>query len=221
MVDLDPVGYQGLSSRRAMKLICRVERDNCLVWAQTFERKTVCWSSFRACMADLDRSRFLKWYEREQDTSWCKSLPDCPCKIIVIKVGIRIGQNEIWVQRMPVNPDRKIWNNPSQPRGGFHKAATWCMRSKPTTSGTGQQCCYDERGKLITRGEGAGTADRSAPFQGHHFDWDMDPAWLAKKLDEKYCGSEFCEFGEKYQNVRPINKGKNCENPPLNPPPTP
>lgn len=52
----------------------------------------------------------------------------------------------------------------------YHKGATECIRSYPavkTKEGrSGQQCCFDENGNLITAGAGAGTPDKVSTCGG-------------------------------------------------------
>ncbi|XP_033629956.1 sushi domain-containing protein 2-like [Asterias rubens] len=50
----------------------------------------------------------------------------------------------------------------------FHPGAETCYRSTTSSStGSGQQCCYDDNGDILVGSPGGGTADRYAP--GDHF----------------------------------------------------
>lgn len=83
-------------------------------------------------------------------STWFDQLPACPCE----------------------NPDRKGvkthdgWATDEGNINKFHKGATICFRSYPpirTNEGmSSQQCCYDEKGRLITNGSGAGTPDKES-----------------------------------------------------------
>jgi len=93
-----------------------------------------------------------------------KSLPDCPCET-------------------PLNPDGTLQSNWCRENpGDYHKGAEFCYRTHYNRDSVtkwlrnlyvlnpllwadgsipkvGQQCCYDNKGKLITGGPGAGTPD--------------------------------------------------------------
>lgn len=82
---------------------------------------------------------------------------------------------------------------------------------KPSKNGAGQQCCYDETGKLITHGSGAGSADKVSPEkkkfgEGGHQRIDVDWADLAEELD----GGSFGVNSQKYLEVRPANNKNKC-----------
>jgi AMOP domain len=92
---------------------------------------------------------------------WLEQLPDCPCQ----------------------NPD---WNGVKTGDGWakdqgdittYHRGADVCYRSYPgvnTAEGySGQQCCYDKLGNLITTGRAAGTPDKETTCSGENKDGVM------------------------------------------------
>jgi hypothetical protein len=92
---------------------------------------------------------FTFWFfSRKEQKDWYEQLPHCPC----------------------TNPDRNDiqlkdgWAKDIGNIDEFHKGSTKCFRSYPaikTSAGlSGQQCCYDAEGRLITCGAGAGTPDK-------------------------------------------------------------
>lgn len=85
---------------------------------------------------------------------WYTLLPACPCLSPDIN-GIQ--KNDGWAKDKG-NIDK------------YHKGASESYRSYPpikTKVGkSGQQCCYDSKGKLITHGSGAGTPDKISTCRG-------------------------------------------------------
>jgi hypothetical protein len=85
---------------------------------------------------------------------WYEALPACPCE----------------------NPDRsgvKLNDGWAKDKGDiavYHPDANECFRSYPHTptreGDSGQQCCYDHEGKLITCGAAAGTPDKESTCSG-------------------------------------------------------
>ena len=68
--------------------------------------------------------------------------------------------------------------------------------------GSGNQCIYDECGKLITSQPGAGTADYSSPEgDRNHIKDDVDPFDDARYLDQHSGGGN--QYIKKYYEVRP------------------
>lgn len=90
------------------------------------------------------------------------------------------GSTLIWLQQLPPcpceNPDRQGvhlhdgWAKDEGDISVYHAGATECFRSYPpikTAEGwSGQQCCYDEQGHLITAGSAAGTPDKVSTCDG-------------------------------------------------------
>ncbi len=129
---------------------------------KSVEEKTV-----EVCKKECEA--WLKWDARWGD-DWLVDLPKCPCD----KANINSGQ---WQE----SPGDKT----------THPGCSTCFRSTPryltvwppVWIQAGQQCCYDEQGKLITSGPGAGTPDRRSPGIniGGHFYWDVYPYLVCKK----------------------------------------
>jgi hypothetical protein len=94
---------------------------------------------------------------------WIAQLPECPCEV----------------------PDKKLvgdgWAVDIGDIKKHHKGASICFRSYPaikTDQGmSGQQCCYDSEGQLITTGKGAGTPDRETSCAGEGNDGRMKVAF--------------------------------------------
>ncbi len=155
--------------------------------------------------SDVSYTKSDKNKTNEQvDVSWLMYLPACPC----------------------INPDLngiKTNDGWAKDRGNIqknHSGATECFRSYPyvkTSEGkSGQQCCYDEKGNLITQGTGAGTLDKVSPCSGEksngnmkvklsiligHFINDVKPS---KKLGEK------SERWKIYNKIWQPNNANNC-----------
>ncbi|MCP4679022.1 MAG: hypothetical protein GY854_26730 [Deltaproteobacteria bacterium] len=123
--------------------------------------------------------------------NWWNVIPDCPCS----EVGIPPG----W------------FGEPAKQE--YHPGATTCYRSPPAGAedlmaagldpkllSPGQQCCYDESKKLITKGPAAGTPDLFAP---------VDDSSIAghTRVDVEL----FKTLGHKtYVMYWPPNKGAKC-----------
>jgi hypothetical protein len=92
------------------------------------------------------------------------------------------GQAKVWHEQLPAcpckNPDlEKVklndgWAKDTGDISKYHKGANECFRSYPpiqTLEGaSGQQCCYDSNGNLITDGSGAGTPDKVSTCIGEN-----------------------------------------------------
>lgn len=138
-------------------------------------------------------------YAATAEKVWHENLPNCPCE----------------------NPDKngvKTNDGWAKDRGDitkYHPGATECFRSYPsmhTSEGqSGQQCCYDSAGNLITDGAAAGTPDMVSTCDGEdnlgvmalklsgvwgHYNKDVKP-W------EKY-------GWERYNSIWKPNKGNKC-----------
>jgi hypothetical protein len=178
-------------------------------------------------------ARFYAWYNANQDTSWTKNLPECPCSIMRGgRCRITVG-GEIYYEQSGgsfphiVNPDPTIWQDPSSSAlwgpqlilGKLHPGAVYDMRTrpKPEYGGAGQQCTYDAKGHLITHGPGAGTADKVGPGSpGSHGDEDVEPFLWARECD----GGTMGHCVDMYLQVRPPDSKNNCpKNPPVPPSP--
>ena len=119
----------------------------------------------------LEDARQIATDIQENYSGWLDSLPDCPC-----------NEDEI---REPEDFESSNFGI-----GTYHPGAENCYRSsEPLTyispdnpekiASPGQQCCYDESGKLITNGPGAGTPDLYSPSDwrniGSHREYDVQP----------------------------------------------
>ncbi len=95
--------------------------------------------------------------------NWLDVLPDCPCTY----------------DEAMANPD--VWKDSTSPFSSmFHPGAAHDVRTKHgyrtiPDSSHGQQCTYDDDGKLITSGPGAGTPDAWSPETNfwNHQDTDV------------------------------------------------
>jgi hypothetical protein len=135
---------------------------------------------------------------------WYESLPNCPCEN-PDKKGVKINDG---------------WAKDKGDLFKYHRGATECFRSYPaveTAEGaSGQQCCYDEKGKLITGGCGAGTPDKISTCDGEdengvmktrisgllgHYNKDVKP-W------DKFGGID--SGWVKYNLLWKPNNGNNC-----------
>jgi len=180
---------------------------------------------------------FDEWYKREKkDAGWWSALSKCPCTI-----KFDCGGN-------PVSPDGSVWLTPKEkrdfPKGGYalprltpsvftdppdlHPGAVWDMRQKDRNGKHGNQCTYDAKGRVITGGMGAGTADKRyyGKVDAHEWDilkivqgakktsdrWqhmqhDIVPFWAAWLLDGKKYGPHV----KKYLEVRPSLVKEGCD----------
>lgn len=140
--------------------------------------------------------------KKDPPTKWFDSLPDCPC----LSPGDKIGDG---------------WAIEKGDLSKFHKGAATSFRSYPaikTNAGkSGQQCCYDSDGHLITSGQAAGTPDKVSTCSGEtkkgivklriiglpgHFKSDVKPWKQFMKGDS---------LGwRKYNLVWVPNTGNNC-----------
>lgn len=144
--------------------------------------------------ADLDKKLY--------GDDWLKKLKPCPCK-----------------KADALKPDFEPY--PSDVL--THAGCEICYRTpfKPGSPlRSGQQCCYDKSGELITSGTGAGTPDFYHPIivlnPAGHFINDVYPFLVCKKAGRM----------DKYWERRPPNKGDDgngnaCKDNPTKPLPNP
>lgn len=144
-----------------------------------------------------DQQLFDRWVELESnDANWLTQIPDCPDRICV-------------ADEEPVDCTNGDWKSLGAADQTFHPEAKWCMRSD-TSSGPGQQCCYDEKGKLRKSGLAAGTPDRQAAsfwngvFLNHYFH-DVKPFNIAWDLDGG--NGDLGANLQAYLDVRPPSQG--------------
>jgi hypothetical protein len=119
---------------------------------------------------------------------WLNKLPDFPCS--------QPGSKEKGWKEVPTDVNS-------------HPGCSTCFRSAPANflnlNSSGQQCCYDKDGKLITSGTGSGTADRRNALNNPlgHFFADVQPWLVCSKAG----------MLAEYLDRRPNNKGSENEKP--------
>ncbi|XP_057678125.1 isthmin-2 [Corythoichthys intestinalis] len=146
------------------------------------------------------KSDFLQRYLRQVFLE----LPSCPCSF----------PSEVAYTVVSVYDDSRgrtfRWRDASGPKERldiYKPSARSCIRSAlsgDSSTLAAQHCCYDERGRLITRGKGAGMPNLiSTEFSPElHFKVDVLP-WILCKGD-----------WSRFHAVRPPNNGLECpENP--------
>ena len=168
------------------------------------------------------------YYKEKKDLSWVYKLTRCPKQLPPIYIDAPITESweyQVWQinsERQPTfwpstfkklvgygNPDPQewildsrnsiinafYWVGPIFHPGGYYELRTYDPQKY---DGSGNQCVYNEQGKLCTNIPTAGTADKVSPtadFWGHQ-DADVKPFKLAKSLGLNYI--------KKYYEVRPI-----------------
>lgn len=109
------------------------------------------------------------------------SLPGCPCTYPLLRVKSKIVYDAMLDSEFR-------WVDSSRHSDLVYKpGARTCMRStlnKGTTTLAVQQCCYDDKYRLITRGKAAGTPLLISPeiSQQLHYKVDLLP-WIICKGD--------------------------------------
>lgn len=139
----------------------------------------------------------LYWYANISDNEWSNNLPACPCKAPEIS-NVTDG-----------------WALDKGNTNLFHQGASFCIRSYPpvqTTEGmSGQQCCYDSLGRLITSGTAAGTPDRISACKGENHSGSMT---IAKLGVIGHFFKDVLPFFimdiSKYHEYWPPHNGNNC-----------
>ena len=148
---------------------------------------------------------------KTEEVVWYTLLPECPC----------------------TNPDMTAvqlsdgWARDVGDTDTYHRGATVCYRSYPaieTTEGmSGQQCCYDEHGQLITSGSGAGTPDKVSTCAGEDEHGDMTINYsrvighMTKDVIPWNKAGGTNNGWQKYNLDWPPSQGQNCDD---NPGPT-
>lgn len=146
------------------------------------------------------KSEFLQRYLHQV----LSELPSCPCSY-PSEVAYTV------VSIYDESHGRQFrWRDASSPKERldiYKPSARSCIRSALSSDSStlaAQHCCYDDRGRLITRGKGAGTPNLiSTEFSPElHFKVDVLP-WILCKGD-----------WSRFHAVRPPNNGLSCpENP--------
>ena len=166
------------------------------------------WDGYARCLECFDK--LTQWLDANSDTSWMKSLKNCPCKIVKEhRRKIHCLKDRYYTELEWYIPAG--WHNDPGTPFGYHPGATQCIRTSnqwfPTTPQ--QQCCYDSVGALITSGPGAGTPDRNDPS---HADDETEPFDCAHYLD----GTEDDYSKQGYHvslfiGMRTPNNGNGCK----------
>ncbi|MDA7952181.1 MAG: hypothetical protein MPJ24_11930, partial [Pirellulaceae bacterium] len=119
----------------------------------------------------------------------------------------------------PYNPDSDIWQEPTNLQESlqdfmgynYHPNAVYEIRTLDKYNGSGQQCTYDKKGKLITHGFDVGTEDKAwpsgLPYSDHSYQ-DVQPYDWAMELDGY--PTEPKKYLKMYLEVRRQNNGNNC-----------
>ncbi|MBR5591538.1 MAG: hypothetical protein IKW38_03240, partial [Kiritimatiellae bacterium] len=154
--------------------------------------------SIKETFCELLLKWFEKWFAQNENLEWTKELLPCPKELKCIA-----GKYD--------SPDPAIWkfSNADQ---DFHPGGVYELRMA-VSSGAGNQCIYDECGKIVTSIPTAGTADTFSPSEWespsnwdnvvNHFINDVIPYKCAEKLDLCYPNYE-PSFVERYYMRRPI-----------------
>jgi len=124
-----------------------------------------------------DKQIFEEWLKLEQrNKGFWESLEKCPKRLCFGK------------KKMPINPDSKTWATPSKLhpflRWKYHPGGFYEMRT--AAAGHGNQCIYDEDGRIMKDIPAAGTADLFSPNSGgfsKHQTHDVQTFDLSKKLN--------------------------------------
>ena len=132
---------------------------------------------------------------------WYEVLPDCPCNNPDM-FGILLDDG--WAK------------DSSSTLSIYHPGAYISFRSYPrikTTEGlSGQQCCYDSTGTLITEGPAAGTPDKISTCIGENTEGEIKKNPFARWQHSKKDVEPWRELGwELYNQQWPPNQGTDCQ----------
>jgi hypothetical protein len=149
----------------------------------------------------IKESKFTDYSTNED---WLEKLPACPCES-PDKYGIKL--NDGWAK------DKGNINK-------YHQGATESFRSYPailTSEGhSGQQCCYDKNGNLITEGRAAGTPDKENTCDGENSEGIMTIRFTSLLAHYYKDVKPWEEFGGidsgwiKYNKIWKPNNKNNC-----------
>jgi RHS repeat-associated protein len=215
--------------------------ENCEEVCKNIENQPVSHSPRFKCLIDcksqqykelktrigIQRFYFEMWLERERQSlkkqpNWLTGLPDCPCQLDC-RVNITGTTPPIITIQLTEN-DQETWVGPQNLTNGakYHPFGCLELRSRHANKfGAGQQCVYDNFGKLINKGNAAGTPDRS---QARVFTYELPLVIFDFLNDENHIGHDVAPFelalliygSDKdtafrlYQEVRPPNQGKDA-----------
>ncbi len=132
-------------------------------------------------------------------------LPDCPCEIPLDCNGNPTNEQKAdgWTEASETGHEGGTWEIRKW-GGGFFPPA-------------GQQCLYDNEGKLINIGSGPGTPDYFYPWFKYSPLWVSHAAfdWLPWKINTLTIGNEAAEQIDHRRH--PPNQGKDCDGNPCPP----
>ena len=159
------------------------------------------------------------YVEAKEKNKWYDALPHCPCENPDLK-GTKL--NDGWARERHRNEMGFFQKTFAGKKDFtfFHEGATASFRSYPYVHTiingkkfkSGQQCCYDANGKLIIKGLGAGTPDKSSPAKGENKNGLLKTNIFRVMRHVKYDSSPFeKEKWSEYHKFWPPDKGINCK----------
>jgi len=210
----DPIGYvDGFG-------VYQVTSSRVLVSVDPYGLCTINWQG------PCTLQNFFSWIQAEilELNTWLPKLKPCPCNLTCNVTGHTACFGTMYVPPTTVTPCRTApsgfvdmgWQTNIM---GDHPGGVYELREN-NCSGTcepGNQCFYDDQGRLLTQPNGAGTADRftgGCGFSWDHVNGDKKPWDCAVDLD-KNSGNQPYPLNvlaqSLYFTVRPINGGKACD----------
>ncbi len=157
--------------------------------------------------------------EAIEKVKWYEHLPHCPCENPDLN-GTKL--NDGWARerlRSEMGFFQKIFSG----KKGFtyyHPGSTSSFRSYPYVATringkkfkSGQQCTYDEKGKLIITGPAAGTPDKASPSVGETKKGLLKINFFRVMKHVKYDSSPWkAEEWATYHKYWPPDRGINCK----------
>lgn len=169
--------------------------------------------SFTSCIPKKN------YVEAKDEVKWYALLPACPCEN-PDKDSVKTSDG--WARERNRN-EMGFLQRLFAGRKGFsyyHPGAVTSFRSYPYTATvingkkfkSGQQCTYDEKGKLMPSGEGAGTPDKFSPAKGENNMGLLTINIFRVIRHRKYDSSPWKkQEWKEYHKFWPPDKGRNCE----------
>lgn len=135
-----------------------------------------------------------------QFKAWLHGLPSCPCSFSPSSL---YNNNTVYDKLQQRFFNWKVVDAKREKLSVFKPYAAYCIQQQLSLSAISpsvQQCCYDRKFQLITRGNGAGTPSLVAPEIDYymHSEVDLKPFVL--------CQGDWV----RYQVIRSPNNGNNC-----------
>ncbi|ADG66878.1 AmoP [Planctopirus limnophila DSM 3776] len=142
-------------------------------------------------LCEIECAAWAEWDATETPLDWSEKVQPCPCN----QSSLETGKERVrWVE--------------SPTDVATHPGCKTCFRSLNTLPWLalvvpGQQCCFDDGGKLLTCGTGAGTVDYKHSIDNPigHFLRDVYPYMVCEKAG----------MLDKYLERRPNNQGKDSD----------